>query len=199
MDDGSNRYARLFGREAAFKGEQADHEEPYVEVFRFGKSELEVPLANWNVYITGGMSAREMILPERLQDKHIPKNIEITAYSESIIETAKGMDFICWILHWLAHFPFREKTFLAATQTFNVGRPIVPDSEMTAYYFAETPIINAHDLFDACPQATGFIHLVPISESERQLAVAEGSKALLTLFDQHEISPLFDLKRPSLV
>jgi hypothetical protein len=191
-------YVTLWGRDADFVCHQSDQEVPHIDIFRFPPTDADVPLNALNVYMSGGMADVSMPIPDEYEN--VPANIEITAYSEEVIMNDSGkMDFICMILHWLAHYPLRENTFFASSQTFNIGSPIIPDSEMTAYYFAQTPIIPADDLFAFTPNATGFIHLIPISEPERVLAVNQGSGELLKLFNEHKMSPLFDLKRKSLI
>jgi hypothetical protein len=46
--------------------------------------------------------------------------------------------------------------------------------------------------------AVRWLFLVPISEAERQFALENGTDALGTLFEEHEV-PYFDLRRPSFV
>jgi hypothetical protein len=193
-------YAQLWGREPDFVCHQTDAEVPHIDVYRFPPTHEEsCPVSFRNVYITAGMSDVPMSVPDRLADS-IPSRIEISAYSDEVIMMENGKaDFICTILHWMAHHPFRQSTFFASSQTFQVGRPIIPQSEMTAYYFAQTPIVDAGKLFDHTPKAEGFVHLVPISEAERRLAVEAGSKKLLELFHNHGVNPDFDLKRKSLL
>ena len=192
-------YTQLWGREPDFVRHPTSSEVPHVSVYRFPKVQHECPMSFRYVYMTAGMSDVEMAVPTRLA-KSIPSRIEISAYSDEIITTNGGKgDFICEILHWLAHHAFRESTFLAATQTFQVGQPIIPGSEMSAYYFAETPIVSGEQLFKHTPKAEGFVHLVPISEAERLLAINEGSKSLLRLFHEKGIHPDFNLTRKSAI
>ena len=148
--------------------------------------------------MTGGMSDVDMNIPEAVE---VPENIELTAYSKDTVLTTgkKKHDFLCEILRWMAYFPFTENTYFSARQTFDVGRPIVPNSRMTAYYFAETPIISADELFQNCPTANGFVHLVPISEQERMFAMDNGPEELLRLFHDNDVGPFFDLDRKSVV
>lgn len=193
-------YAQLWGREPDFICHQTDSAVPHIDVYRFPKTEDEsCPMPFRHVYITAGMSDVAMSVPDQFAES-VASRIEISAYSDKVIMMQNGkMDFICSILHWMAHHPFRESTFFASSQTFQVGRPIVPDSEMTAYYFAETPIVGADRLFDHTPKAEGFVHLVPISEAERRLAVEAGAKALMELFHKHGVDPDFNLERKSAI
>ncbi len=193
-----DNYVTLWGREPDFVCHQSDQEIPHIDIFRFPPTDGDSPLGALNVYMSGGMADVSMPVPDEYEN--VPANIELTAYSEEVIMNNSGkMDFICMILHWLAHYPLKEGTFFASSQTFNIGSPIIPGSEMTAYYFARTPIVSADALFAFTPNATGFIHLIPISESERALAVEQGSEELLKLFEEHSLQPLFDLKRKSLI
>lgn len=192
-------YVTLWGRDADFVCHQSDQEIPHIDIFRFPPTEeADAPLNRLNVYMSGGMADVSMPVPDEYEN--VPANIELTAYSEDVIMNDSGkMDFICMILHWLAHYPLRESTFFAQSQTFNIGSPIIPESEMTAYYFAQTPMISLDELFAFTPNATGFIHVIPISESERTLAVEQGSMELLKLFGERGLPPLFDLRRESLI
>jgi hypothetical protein len=192
------QYSKLWGRDPDFIRHPTDQSIPHIDVYRFPKTgDKSNPVSFRNVYMTGGMSEREMNIPDHLREDVFPR-IEITAYSEKIIMMEKvEMDFICTILHWFAQYPFEEATFFAPWQTFQIGEPIIPDSEMTAYLFCQTPIVNADDLFDHVPNADNFIHLVPISEAERQYAVSEGTQKLLEVFHNHGINPDFDLDRKS--
>ena len=193
-------YTKLWGRESDFICHQINIESPHVDVYRFPiTDDHSCPVSYRNVYMTAGMSEAQMIIPDHLQDSVFPR-IEITAYSDKIIMMDdEEMDFICSILHWFSHYPMRESTFFAPWQTFQIGSPIVPGSEMTAYLFCQTPIVNAYDLFEHTPKAENFIHLLPISEAERCLAINEGTQRLLEIFHENGINPDFDLERKSTI
>jgi hypothetical protein len=139
-----------------------------------------------------------MAVPKEFE--RVPARIELTTYSrEVIMMKSGGVDFVAYLLHWLAHYPLRESRFLAVGQTFRMGKPIVPGSEMTAYLFGTVPGAKHADLIAATCGAGSVVHAVPISEAERQLAVESGVGALLDKFAAARVPPLFDLSRSSCV
>ena len=190
--------ATLWGRESDLVLHQSDDEIPHIDVYRFpvtGGSHIPSQLV---VYNTSGMADIRQPVPDEVSD--VPDRIEITAYAREPLMTDSGeTDFIAWCMHWMAHFPLREGAFFAPGQTFDMGQSLTPDSEMSAYYLANTPFITHRAVTGANIGSNGTVHLVPISAGELQVALTKGPAYLVQLLQDNDIEPIFDLHRASCV
>jgi hypothetical protein len=193
-----NGYVKFWGRKTDIVGCQSDDEIPHVDIYRFPRVETKAIMAHAVVYVTSGMSDLPMPNTEEL-DKAF-RYAEITAYARQPLMTDSGeSDFISWMCHWFAHYPFRTKTHFLPGQTFDYGKSIISGSEMEGFYFANTPFIDRKKLSRASVTAKTFLHLIPISRKEMELKLNEGADALLDLFGKVSMDPLFDLSRKSLL
>jgi hypothetical protein len=190
-------YESFWGRVPDVVGHQTDEEVPHIDVYRLPKVQANVPMGNALVYITGGMSDLPMPNTEDLEDAL--RYIEVTAYANHPIMTDSGKaDFVAWLLHWLAHYPFRQTTYFLPRQTFDWGGPIIPGSHMEGFYFANTPFVDRGALAQASVTAKAFVHVIPITRAEIDLKLAKGSESLVGLFGKKRIEPFFDLNRQSM-
>lgn len=191
------QYFRVWQRQADSVAHQTDDEAPHVDVYRFPPTRKPwAPARKLNVYLTGGMSTRAMVVPDQVD---MPRRIELAAYASEIIRNAAGVDYIAWWLHFLAHFPFRQGGFLAPMHTVSAPEPLAPSSEMVGFCFAIPPGVDVAALTRATITADLVLQVVPITKSERDLAEREGPEALLDRFDRSGVPPYFDLQRASVV
>jgi Suppressor of fused protein (SUFU) len=150
------------------------------------------------VYMSSGMADLEMAVPSTLPKCN--RRVELTTYAHEVTRTNSGVtDFIAWWLHDLAHFPFRTNSFFAPGQTVEVGTSLIPGSAMTGFYLANLPFADSVGLCQANQRAQGVLHVIPISAAELNLARTRGADALLEALGASEVSPIFELNRPSSV
>jgi len=196
------RYTAFWGREADTVFHPTDCFDPHIDVFRFPPVEARWFLKRWitpayrqYVYITGGMSDAP-ILGAASEAPRL--RTELTAYADRIYKNrAADADMIAWWLHFLASAPFRspeEGIFFNVGHTFSTGEPLMPDSHMTGFLFSVTPSVEMRRLCSCTVHAQVVLHVVPISDGERQLA-KEDPQRLIDYFEEHGIEPVFDLDR----
>ncbi len=190
-----NGYIKFWGREPDSVAHQTDDEIPHVDVYRFPSVKSKKKRLNdLVVYISGGMSDIPMPNMDDFDDCY--KYAEIVTYAyEPLITNSGDSDFISWICHWMAHYPFSEETPLLCGETFDWENPIVPDSQMEGFYFAHPPFIDREKLLKHSVTAKALIYLVPISRLEMNFRLDNGVEALLTHFEESEVNPVFDLSR----
>lgn len=195
IDARQDGMALFWKREPDFIFHETDKQTPHVDTYRFPPvDDDQAPLLSLYVYMTGGMSDLEMPGMEGFDESM--KRAEITAYAiEPLMAESGESDFIANICRWMAHYPFDQKTYFFPGQTFDCGRPIIPESQMQGFYFSKIPFVEKDLLSKAIVTATSFVHLVPISRAELELAHTEGAEALLKLFREVRANPLFDLTR----
>jgi hypothetical protein len=188
-------YCRFWGRDTDEVAHQTDDAIPHIDVFRFPVvNDPESTLNDLTIYITGGMSDVPMPAMD-ISNQHL-RHAEITAYAYEPMYTESGKsDFIAWLCHWMAHYPFDNNTYFARGQTFDWGKPIIPGSKMEGFYFAKPPFVDYEMLMKVSITAKAFIHLVPISRPEMEYALSNCPGALLDLFGKKEVMPIFDLNR----
>ena len=187
-------YRKFWRRRITGKYRSGGSEGPRVNVYAF--------LPTWNpwaparayiVYVTGGLSDAPMPGAQ-------PSRVELTAYAKYVAGFADpNRDIIAKWLHAFAQIPFSENLPIRPGETFDAGQHLAPDSEMSAFFFAETPLVNQDALRRATLHADAVLHVVPISEAERALAEREGSAALAAALQRAGVRLLFDLGRRSCV
>ncbi len=196
-------YVGFWGREFDAVFHPTELHEPHIDVFRFPPITPKWFLKRWMVpayrqyvYMTGGMSDAPMPVPASCG--HDVTRAELTAYSNKIYKNESGdADMVAWWLHFLASAPFRpsqEKVFYAVGHTFSAGEPIMPGSQMTGFLFSVTPSVAMRSLCCCTPHAQVVLHVVPISDGERQMA-KDNPRGLIDYFEEHGIEPFFDLER----
>lgn len=192
-----SRYEEWFGPCASVFHEVIS-QVPHIDIYIFPPS----PERGRSFYtlITGGMSDLPMHLPDGVDPSlaraeilmYIPK-IDVKLYSaEPRLEVE--------MLRFMARFPFEYETWLAVGHTVpngNPPEPIAPGSQLTTSLFLP-PLLDP-DSFELDGEQVNLLWLQPITDAECQLKLARGSDALLDLMEQHQLSPVLDLKRPSMV
>lgn len=199
IGDREDGIASFWGREPDLVLHQTDEEIPHIDTYRFPIVETEeCPLFDLVVYMTGGMSDLSMPHMDDFEDD--AKYAEITSYAYEPMMTQSGKtDFIGWMCGWMAHYPFNQNTYFLPGQTFDWGKPIVPNSDMHGFYFAHPPFIDQNKLKTATRTAKALIHLVPISKNEIEFKNNNGTDALLELFGEKKVNPVFDLSRKCII
>ncbi len=201
------RYGAFWGREPNPVFHPTDEFEPHIDLFRFPPLGPCWFLKRWMtpaycqyVYMTGGMS--DAAMPGAVSPKEPVLRAELTAYSNKIYLNGEGdADMIAWWLYFLASAPFRfpdQGFFFGVGHTFSPGKPLMPGSEMTGFLFSVPPCGQMRRLCSCTPHAQVVLHVVPISEGERQLA-EEDPVGLIDRFREHSVEPVFDLERRSCV
>ena len=195
IEDREDGLSVFWGREPDLVLHQTDEEIPHIDTYRFPIVENnECPLFDLVVYMTGGMS--DLIMPKMEDFEEEAKYAEITTHAYGPLMTqSEKTDFIGWLCGWMAHYPFNQDTYFIPGQTFDWGKPIIPESDMHGFYFANPPFIDQEKLKSATGTATALIHLVPISKLEIEFKNTNGTEALLELFGKEEVNPVFDLSR----
>lgn len=205
LDPRESGMARFWGRTPDLILEQADDALPHIDTYRFPpispdpRAEApEAPCQDYFVYMTAGMS--DAAMPGTAELEEFYQRIEITAYARQPIPMQSDeSDTIAWLCGWLAHYPFHKDTYFMHGETFDWGEPIVPGSQMEALYFGRPPFVDNDDLAAATLTAQSFIHIVPISRAELIFKEERGIEAFLALLEQHDVQPLFDLSRRSML
>jgi hypothetical protein len=191
-------YEKLWRRRTAGVYRSAAADPARVDVYAFRPTvKAWAPMYAHFVYLTGGMSDLEM--PAGSADAGFAR-IELSAYARR----APGFgdpreDVIATWLHTFAQMPFQRGLRLNPGDVFDAGRPLQPDSEMSAFYFGFAPFIDKAGLLKATLRAEAVAHVTPISEAERRLAETAGAIALVEAFGRAAVPPLFDLERKSCV
>jgi hypothetical protein len=171
---------------------------PHVDVYAFRPTwKPWAPANGYYVYMTGGMSDAAM---PNLDVSYSFSRIELSCYATGApgFGSAETDEPAKW-LHTFARLVFAEGQPINPGDTFNAGKPLAPESEMSAFYFGYTPFIKKEALLRATQNAEAVAHLIPISEAERSLAESQGSIALVEAFGKAGVMPVFDLARRSCV
>lgn len=198
------RYEMFWGRKPDLILHPMEPMYPHIDIYRFPPVETRwffqkwfKPLNHQYVYISGGMSDIQM--PAGKSEKSVLSRVELTAFSNEVYKNNSGdMDMTSWWLSFLAYMPFRLKNdnvFFAPGHTFSTGEPIIPDSAMTAFFFGVTPSVEIKRLCRASINAQLMLQVVPISDSERELAEQKGPENLINYFEENGVDPIFDLRR----
>ena len=198
------RYIEFWGRDPDLILHPKEDTNPHIDIYRFPPKKVnwffqKAPVSNQYVYISAGMSDVDM--PVKTVTDKTPSRVELTTFSREIYKNQSGdMDLTAWWLSFLAYLPFKEGSiFFSPGHTFTTKKHIIPNSKMTGFFFGVTPSVDLKQLCSASVNAKLVLHVVPISESERRLAEEKGSECLVDYFEEHNIEPIFDLKREPLI
>ena len=193
------RYKALWGRPCAQIFHQTNDEDPHVDIYRYDPTwRFWAPARDVYVYATGGMADRPMPVGA-VQGSQRAERIELCAYTQEIVDAAPGRDAAAWVLHTLAHMPWREQISFMPLETVGWGDvSLLDDSAMTALFFIIPPVDEGNGLSRAA-EAELTLQVMTITSAERDLAVREGSIALVDRLEAAGVAPLIDWKRASCV
>jgi hypothetical protein len=190
-------YEDFWGRRCAQVFKQTDAETPSVDIYRFAPTwKVWAPAFGVHVYMTEGMASREMP-PRAANDPRELRRVELCAYTRKVRESAPGMDAAALALTALAHLPWRNTLSLQPLETVTWGSPMVEGSEMSAFFLVippedQTGLIRASG-------AQQVMAVMTVSQRECEMALAEGTIALVDRFEAAGIPPLIDWDRKSVV
>jgi hypothetical protein len=186
-------YGRLFGKvHGVF--EEALPLSPRVEVrtyYRRGEDGRDVC-----TLVTSGMSDLKMSVPAGAK---APRRVELIFYcSEPNHEYLETM-------HWLAHFPHDQRTWIGSGHTIPNGSPPEPffGSAVLDTILLIPPIVKRDQtlpeelILDGEP--VHFLWVVPLTTAECNLKLAKGLNAILGLFGKNRHPHVFDPNRASYV
>ena len=186
-------YIDFWGRKYDSVLHQTDSAVPHIDTYRFPMEE-DAPVGDCIVYLTGGMSDLPQPGTEEYDEEF--QRMEISTFAEKVVMNQSGkIDFIGWVVGWMAHYPFEQNTYFLPGQTFDWGKPITPESEMHGFYFARLPFVNQEQLCELSGTAKSIIHLVTLSKAELDFKLEHGADALLEHLGECGVPPFFDLSR----
>lgn len=192
------RYELFWKRPCAGVFHPTDPEDPHVDVYRYAPTWLPwAPERRFHVYITGGMVNRDM--PKLSPDEGgRVERIELCACTRSIREVEPRRDALAAALHALAHLPWQQGISFMPLETVTWGSQFLPGSGMSTFFFAIPPADEDQALALAA-EADVVLQVMTITREERELAIREGSLALVDRFEAAGVPPLVDWDRPSCV
>jgi hypothetical protein len=198
----SRNYEAFWGRPCDLVYHPDAGATPHIDVFRFP------PLARRRffrglfasapkeyVYITGGMADTLMTTPP--DQAGLPGRVELTAFAREPVFLPSGEDAAALCLSALAYSPFRQGGFFTPGHTVDMREVMLPGSAMSAFFLGVTPSVDMRRLCAASGRAVLMLHITPISEKERALAMQSGPDALMNVLEKAGVPPIFDLNRPS--
>ncbi len=183
-------YKRFFGSLDEPIVHSADIKPVHVDIYQFRPTGLR-PF--WTL-ITGGMSDRSQLLPPD-STKNVAKRAEILMYA------SKPEKWMHSVLKGLAEMPFEDDTYVHWHHTVPNGMPMTAGPSLLTSFFFLPPYFEAED-FDTLKiegDPVQILMLLPITEAEREYAVAHGSQALEDLMSESEFDPVVDESRRSLI
>lgn len=193
----------LRGADEVLEPDPRDPGSPYV--YRFPPVKVGplkrflVQLSDVCVYITDGMSLREMPVPPE-EREHCPTRIELMACTlGSVVGAEDGRDRVMPLLSLMDRTMRAEGMFFGPGFTLDVGERICPNSEMTGFFFSLPDHVDMERLCRCTQGAQLVLSVVPITPAELRLARDSGSLDLIARFEQAGLPNLFNPFRPSVV
>lgn len=192
------RYEQFWRRRCAQTFHQTNAEDPHVDVYRYAPTWLPwAPERRFHVYITGGMANRAMPRVDGPESRR-PERVELCACARAQRDAEPGRDAVAWALHTLSHLPWREEISYMPLETVTWHNQLLDGSAMTAFFFIVPPVDEDHALRHAA-KADLVLQVMTITSNERELALREGSLALLDRLEAAGVPPLIDWDRASCV
>jgi hypothetical protein len=102
------------------------------------------------------------------------------------------------LLTALAHLPWREGISFMPLETVTFGGPWLEGSAMTSCFFVIPPFED-HERLARAMGADIVLNVMTITTAERELAMRDGSEALVDRLEAAGVPPLIDWDRPSCV
>ncbi len=181
-------YTRFLGALDQKVMHSTDVKQVHVDIYTFAPT----PERPFFTLITGGMSDLRQSIPD---DRDYAPRAEIMLYA------SQPQGWMYSVLKGLAEMPFDDDTFLSYRHTIPNGMPMTAEPSLLTSYFM-SPVFGERDGFTPMlveDDAVDVLLMVPITEGERELAVDQGSDALLALFEQREFDPVIDEARACLL
>ena len=179
-------YERAFGVEAQIL-HSTDRKVPHVDIYVFppaGKRDFVVLL-------TGGMSDLPMAVPE---------GSTAQAHIELIMGMGEHAHWATNLLKLVAEYPFEQRTFYDARHTVPFGGELGDGSSLSAFLFVRPRFLPERlGQFEFEGRRIGFLQVVPITTTEHEFAVAQGSDNLEALLERQGHLITRDPNRQSVV
>ena len=151
-DEDGKKYTDFFGRKPDFIREPLAEPQDSPFVYRFPAIKVgflkrfRVPVNDVWVFITDGMSLKEMTVPHTGEVSY-PSRIELVAYAKQpIIGQSDDEDIISAVLQALSLLPFEKNRFFGPLLTCGFGERICLNSEMTGFFFGVPDGVNMTQL-----------------------------------------------------
>jgi hypothetical protein len=165
--------------------------------------------SNFNILLTCGMSAYEMMVPEDIEDREdllfaelmilIPKNIE---FSE-VYTGQKKNDWLIAMLKYTARFPHHYDTFLAVGHTIQATADLEPYSDETDFVACIVlPSVTFEEDFTEFMYGENKINiygLFPLYKNELEYKVKNGYSKFVDLLQKADPEEKIDNKRKNLI
>jgi hypothetical protein len=182
-------YKKFLGKMSDDIMHSTDVHEVHVDIYQFEPSKRR---PYWTL-ITGGMSDKRQNVPAEA-DWASPRT-EILTYVE------QPYDRIFAVLKMLAEMPFEEDSYMHWYHTISVGEPVTERQTELTCAFLIPPIFEKpkFDTLEIGRDKVDFLMMVPVTMQERHYAKQNGPEALLEVFEQANLGPVFDENRASLV
>jgi hypothetical protein len=183
-------YQRFFGPMTQKVMHSTDFKPVHIDIYQF---EPTADRPFWTL-ITGGMSNERQITPEDCADHQAPR-AEILMY----VPSPQGWMFN--VLKGLAEMPFDDQTFLHWGHTVPNGKPMTAKPSLLTSFLFLPPYFEEEDFgrLQLDGDVVDFLWMVPITEPEREFAVAQGSQALEDRMREVGMSHILDEDRKSIV
>ena len=153
-----------------------------------------------NIYITAGLSRYEMKAPSDLSYKPETK-VELVAQTNGQITSgATGEeDVVSELMPMIASYIIEERIFIEPGHTLDFQERIATNSEMSAFLFSVPEGFDVNRVRKACKSCQALVSLIPISVAELEYTRKNGVGALIDIFEENNVPPLFDPFRSSAI
>ncbi len=182
-------YKKFFGTMSDNVMHSINTHEVHVDIYQFEPSRKR-PF--WTL-ITGGMSDKR---------QNVPDDVDwASGRTEVLTYVKEPYERIFAVLKLLAEMPFEENSYMHWFHTISVGEPVtVRQTELTCAFLVP-PLFEKpkFDTLEIGRDKVDFLMMVPITIQERYYAKQNGGPALLEVFEEANLGPVFDENRASLV
>ena len=180
-------YKRFLGRLDQDVMHSTDAKSPHIDIYQFAPTDQR----DYWTLITGGMSD----LPQPRVPDGISPRAEIMLYAPE----PRGWMFN--VMKGLAEMPFDDDTFLHWFHTVPNGMPMTAEPSLLTNFFFVPPYFEGaeFDTLKVGGDDVDILWMIPITDAELEYKLEHGSEALEELFDEHELSPVIDEQRESLL
>jgi len=159
----------------------------------------------WTMLVTSGMAERPMTVPEGLEDERFAELVLALPPDWPLSKDAFDDEANYWpirLLKTLARLPHEFETFLYYGHTVPNGDPPEPYAPSTDFRCALVlpPQLTSEE-FDTLTLDDGrvvhFYGVYPLYADEMKLKLDKGVEAIVALFEEHGVTELVDVRRPS--
>jgi len=158
---------------------------------RDGISIWQFDTKDGSLLITTGMSAHFQVVPT---DEEC---VSQRPRTELMIFVGKGDEpALSNLLLDIANYPRAQKSFLHWWHSLPLGRPIIPNAEITSLLFTFPPFDEEFATFEVDGERIDVLWVVPISETERVYFKQNGADVLEELLESNRVEVANLLRKP---